>query len=275
MFRQSRRQGRLARLVVSPAWSLIFVLCLCSCQTTDPSEITGSIAGRPDPGRASDPRRDVETYRDRYRANPKDVDLALQYAKALRMAGERSQAVAVLEQATIANPSNKSLLAGYGRALMDNGNFQQAFDVLSQAHSPEDPDWRILSVQGAALDQLGRYEEARQYYASALRMAPEEPAVLSNLGLSYLLSKDLAKAEEVLRKAYNHADKDPRVRMNLAVVLGLQGRQSEAESVAKADLPVGEASANVAELKRLMARRQAARGAGGELILAAVPARAN
>jgi hypothetical protein len=57
--------------------------------------------------------------------------------------------------------------------------------------------------------------------------------------------------------------------------LGLQGRQSEAESVAKADLPVDEASANVAELKRLMARRQAARGAGGELILAAVPARAN
>jgi Flp pilus assembly protein TadD len=168
MFRQFCRQARFARLVVSPAASLILALCLCSCQTTDPSDVTGSIAGQPNPGRASDPRRDVETYRDRYRVNPKDPDLALQYAKALRTAGERSQAVAVLEQATIANPTNKALLAGYGRALMDNGNFQQAFDVLSQAHAPEDPDWRILSVQGAALDQLGRYEEARQYYPKSV-----------------------------------------------------------------------------------------------------------
>lgn len=275
MFRQFCRQARLARLVVSPASSLILALCLCSCQTTDPSDVTGSIAAQPNPGRASDPRRDVETYRDRYRVNPKDPDLALQYAKALRTAGERSQAVAVLEQATIANPTNKALLAGYGRALMDNGNFQQAFDVLSQAHAPEDPDWRILSVQGAALDQLGRYEEARQYYASALRIAPEEPSVLSNLGLSYLLSKDLAKAEEVLRKAYNHPSKDPRVRMNLAVVLGLQGRQTEAESTAKADLPVDEANANVAELKRLLARRNAARGLGSDHISATAPVRAN
>ena len=171
-----------------------------------------------------------------------------------------------LEQASIGNPSNKALLAGYGRALMDNGNFQQALDVLSQAHSPEDPDWRILSAQGAALDQLGRYDEARQYYASALKIAPDEPSVLSNLGLSYVLSKDLAKAEEVLRKAYDHPDKDPRVRMNLAVVLGLEGREAEAESIAKADLPVEEANANVAELKRLMARKEAARGPGGDHI---------
>ena len=274
MFRHSLRQGRAPRLVVSSVSSLILVLCLCSCQTIDPTEVTGSIGGKT-ASHASDPRRDVETYRERYRANPKDPDLALQYAKALRAAGERSQAVAVLEQAMIANPSNKALLAGYGRALMDNGNFQQAFDVLSKAHSPEDPDWRILSVQGAALDQLGRYEEALQYYASALRIAPDEPSVLSNLGLSYVLSKDLAKAEEVLRKAYSHGNGDPRVRMNLAVVLGLEGRQAEAEGIAKADLPVEEATANVAELKRLLARREAARGNGGDRIPAAAPARLN
>ncbi len=99
----------------------------------------------------------------------------MQYAKALRATGQRAQAVAVLEQATIAQPENKALLAGYGRALADNGNFQQAFDILGRAHSPDNPDWRILSAQGAVLDQLGRYDEARQYYASALKIAPDEP----------------------------------------------------------------------------------------------------
>ena len=103
----------------------------------------------------ADPRRAVEVYGERYRANPKDADAALAYGQALRATGQRAQAAAVLEQATIAHPGNKALLAAYGRALADNGNFQQAFDVLSRAHTPDNPDWRILSVQGTALDQDG------------------------------------------------------------------------------------------------------------------------
>jgi Flp pilus assembly protein TadD len=273
MFRQFPKQGRRKRLVVSSLSSALLLVCLCSCQTTSPTDVTGSLGDNAAASRP-DPRRDIDSYRDRYRANPKDPDLALNYARALRAAGERSQAVAVLEQATIANPKNKLLLAGYGRALADNGNFEQAFDVLSQAHSPEDPDWRILSVQGAVLDQQGKFEEARQYYASALRIVPDEPSVLSNLGLSYLLSKDLGKAEEVLRKAYKHADKDRRIRMNLAVVLGLEGHMAEAESVAKANLPVEEANADVAELKRLLARKDT-RGASTDRAPVAAVSRPN
>ena len=117
----------------------------------------------------------------------------LAYGQALRATGQRAQAVAVLEQATIANPGNKALLAGYGRALADNGNSQPAFDVLSRAHSPDNPDWRILSVQGTALDKLGKHDEARRYYASALKIVPDEPSVLSNLGLSYMLSQGSAE----------------------------------------------------------------------------------
>ena len=247
-----------ARLVTFTASSAILVLTLCSCQTAGLSDITGSLGEKAESSHA-EPRRDLESYRDRFRANPKDADAALQYAKALRASGQRSQAVAMLEQATLGQPDNKALLAGYGRALADNGNFQQAFDVLSRAHTPDDPDWRILSVQGAVLDQLGRYEEARQYYASALKIAPDEPTVLSNLGLSYVLTKDLPKAEETLRRAHSGADADPRVRLNLAMVIGLQGRVAEAESIVRADRPVEEAEANVAYLKRLLSLKENAR----------------
>jgi Flp pilus assembly protein TadD len=152
----------------------------------------------------------------------------------------------------MANPGNRPLLAAYGRALVENGNFQQAFDVLSRAHTPANPDWRILSVQGTALDQLGRHEEARRYYASALKIVPEEPSVLSNLGLSYVLSKDLPQAESTLRRAYERGTSDPRVRQNLALVVGLQGRFSEAESIVRADLPPDQAEANVAYLKQML-----------------------
>ena len=259
MLQKPSQQSQFTRLFVIAVSSAILALGLCGCQTSGPSDITGSIgsvAEKSEASRSGNPRQDLAAARERHRANPKDVDAAVQYGKALRATGQKSQAVAVLEQASIANPGNSRLLAGYGRALADNGNFQQAFDVLGRAHSPEDPDWRILSVQGAALDQLGRYEEARQYYTSALKIAPDEPAVLSNVGLSYVLSKDLPKAEETLRRAHSLGGSDPRIRANLALVVGLQGRVAEAENIAKADLPPEEAAANVANLKRLLSRKE-------------------
>src|SRR5580692_13214008 len=195
-----RQQSRLARLLTSAAVAAIVAVGLGGCQTM--SDVTGSIASKGAPSPDADPRRAVDVYGERYRANPKDADAALAYGQALRATGQRAQAVAVLEQATIAHPGDKALLGGFGRALADNGNFQQAFDVLTKAHSPSNPDWRILSVQGTVLDQMGRHDEARRYYDTALKIVPGEPSVLSNLGLSYMLSKNLPKAEEALRQAY-------------------------------------------------------------------------
>jgi len=274
MFQKLFQPFEFARLLSCGASSAILALGLCGCQITS-SDITGSLGDKAETSRAADPRRDVEVAEARYRANLKDADAALQYGKALRATGQKSQAVAVLEQATIASPGNKALLAGYGRALADNGNFQQSLDVLSQAHSPDNPDWRILSAQGAALDQLGRFEEARQYYASALKIVPDEPAVLSNLGLSYVLEKDLPKAEEILRRAHSRAAADPRVRANLALVVGLRGNMAEAEKIAKADLPPDEGAANVVQLKSLMSRKENAHAEMDSKIPVAAPGHAN
>jgi Flp pilus assembly protein TadD len=264
-----RQQPSLARLLASAAVTAILAVGLGGCQTM--SDVTGSITSKAEPAPSADaePRRAVDAYGERYRANPKDAEAALAYGQALRATGQRAQAVAVLEQATIAHGGNKALLAAYGRALADNGNFQQAFDVLSKAHSPDNPDWRILSVQGTALDQMGRHDDARRYYASALKIVPEEPSVLSNLGLSYVLSKELPKAEETLRRAYANGKADARVRQNLGLVIGLQGRFSEAEAIVKGDLPPEEAAANVAYLKEMLSRKDA-RASGGPMPVASL-----
>ncbi|WP_407146323.1 tetratricopeptide repeat protein [Bradyrhizobium sp. ORS 86] len=272
MFQKSPRHISRVNRLASAASAAVLLVGLSACQTSSDiaGDITGSLGDTAEPSQASaDPRRDLDTYKERVRTNPRDADAALKYAKALRATGQREQAVAVLEQAVLAQPGNKPLLAGYGRALADNGNFQQAFDVLGRAHSPDDPDWRILSAQGAVLDQLDRHDEARQYYASALKIRPDDPSVLSNLGLSYLLSKDLPKAEATLRRARERAPGDMRVRTNLAVVVGLQGREAEAEGIMKANLPPEQGSANVATLKRLLARKDASRTDTGRIPVAA------
>ena len=253
MRRQSSHAG--FRFLCSAAMTALLAAGLGGCQTM--SDVTGSLTSSSSKAEAApeDPLRAAEVYGERYRANPKDAQAALAYGQALRTTGQRAQAVAVLEQATIAHPSNKELLAAYGRALADNGNSQAAFDVLSRAHTPANPDWRILSVQGTTLDKMGKHEEARRYYASALKIVPEEPSVLSNLGLSYMLTRELPQSEETLRRAYSNPRADGRVRQNLALVVGLQGRFAEAETIAKGDLPAEEAAANVAYLREMLNRK--------------------
>jgi Flp pilus assembly protein TadD len=243
------------RNVGPAALAAAFALAVAGCQTTQPMEMTGSANIAAAPRNDADWRRSAEAWGERYHANPRDPEAAINYAQALRGNGQRSQAVAVLEQASIQHPKNMALLGAYGRALADVGNYKQALDVLNRAHQPDQPDWRILSVQGAVLDQMGRHEDAQRYYGTALRIVPDEPSVLSNLGLSYALSKDLVRAESTLRRAASQSRVDPRVRQNLALVVGLQGRFSEAEGLSRADLPSDEAAANVAYLRQMLAQQ--------------------
>jgi Flp pilus assembly protein TadD len=242
--------------LLSSAALLLVLAATAGCQTTQSADTTGTLPIATPAQSSGDPRRDVEIYGQQYRADPSKVDAALRYAQALRATGQRAQAVAVLEKASIESPHDKVVLGAYGRALAEAGVYDQALQVLDRAHSPDQPDWHVLSAQGAVLDQMGRHADAQRYYLTALKIAPEEPSVLSNLGLSYALSKNLREAEATLRRASVHTPVDPRVRQNLALVVGLQGRFAEAESIARADLPAEEAAANVAYLRQMLAHRK-------------------
>ncbi len=258
---RSRHNGR---LLSSVALASLLALTLGGCGNAIKRDTTGSAGGllsrmtgnepRSVPRTDDDWRKEADAAGQRYRENPRDALGALRYAEALRRTGQRTQAAAVLQQATISNPHDKRLIGAYGRALADVGRLPQALEMLGRAHTPDQPDWRILSAQGAVLDQMGRHAEARRYYASALKIVPNEPSILSNLGLSYALSKDLKQAESTLRQASAHARSDRRVRQNLALVVGLQGRFKEAEEIARADLPAEEAAENIAYLKQMLAQ---------------------
>ncbi len=252
--------SRSARLLASVGLAALLAVAAAGYSTT-PSDTTGSIA-RAQPRIEAEWRREMDDAGARYRADPRDGESAIRYAQALRAIGQRAQAAAVLEQAAIQSPNNQAVIGAYGRALADNGNFTQALEVLNRAHTPDSPDWRILSVKGAVLDQMGRHADAQRHYASALRLVPDEPSVLSNLGLSYALSKNLPQAETTLRRAAEQPGSEPKVRQNLALVVGLQGRFGEAESIARGDLSPDEAAANVAILKRMLAEQSSAKKPG-------------
>jgi Flp pilus assembly protein TadD len=247
---------RASRLLASAALVTVIAAATTGCQTMQIAETTGAGPAAAAEQSTADAHHDIEVFGQQYRADPSNVDAAMRYAQALRKTGQRAQAVAILEKASIESPHNKAVLGAYGRALADAGNYDQALQVLDRAHTPDQPDWHILSAQGAVLDQMGRHSEAQRYYLTALKMVPDEPSVLSNLGLSYALSKNLTEAETTLRRAASRPPVDPRVRQNLALVVGLQGRFAEAENIARADLPADEAAANVAYLRQMLAHRK-------------------
>ncbi len=248
---------RPARLLASAGFLVTLAAAAAGCQTTQTTETTGSLPmAAMDPPAGGNLQHEEEVFGQQYRADSTNIEVALRYAQILRAKGQRAQAVAVLEKASLEHPHDKSVLGAYGRALAEAGNYEQALDVLDRAHTPDQPDWRILSAQGAVLDQMGRHAEAQRHYLTALKIAPNEPSILSNLGLSYALSKDLKDAETTLRRAAVQKPVDTRVRQNLALVVGLQGRFAEAEAIARADLPPDEAAANVAYLRQMLAHRK-------------------
>ena len=246
--------NRTSRLLTSAAVAAVLVLSLAGCKTT--GDTTGSIGPSASAPRSeADWRKALDVWGARYREDPGNAEASLRYAQALRATEQRAQAVAVLEQASIRNPTDMELLGAYGRALAEAGDLSKAFDVLSRAHTPDNPDWRILNAQGAVLDQMGRYADAQRHYSSALKIVPNESSVLSNLGLSYALMKNLKLAETTLRRAVAQPNAAPKARQNLALVVGLQGRFAEAESIARADLPDDEAAANVTYLRQMLAQQ--------------------
>jgi Flp pilus assembly protein TadD len=252
---------RMTRLLGSVAVAALLGLALAGCKTTG-DDITGSIGSPAAPRNEADWRRSVDIWSEKYKADPGDVEAAINYAKALRATEQRAQAVAVLEQASLRHPQDMKVLGAYGRALADAGDYQQALNVLERAHTPDNPDWRILNAQGAVLDQLGRHPEAQRHYAAALKIVPDEPSVLSNLGLSYALTKDLKRAEVTLRRAMARPNATVKVRQNLALVVGLEGRFAEAEQIAAADLPANEAAANIDYLRTLLAQQSQGKKTG-------------
>ena len=251
------------RLAAAPLGKTLFAGCalalLAACQSTGSSREpmqTASIRSVPTLS-ASDLSQDqalraVQGWGAAYSRNEKDKAAALNYAAALRAAGQTKQAVAVLRKAAIYHPKDRQVLAAYGKALAADGQFEEALVTVQRAQHRDNPNWQLLAAEGGILDSLGKNEEARSIYRQALVLAPGEPQVLNNLGLSYLLTGDLDEAEKTLRQAAANPGASIRVRQNLALVLGLKGDFQEAEAVATRDLPADQAKANMAYLKAML-----------------------
>jgi Flp pilus assembly protein TadD len=226
---------------------------LAGCQ--DFGDVTGSIGGSTGmPTDEAKLRAYAENCGKRYESNPGEKTASIEYARALRALTRYNEAVAVIQTAAIKAPKDLDVLGEYGKALADAGELAQAKDVLSHAYTPDAPRWDVMSVQGAVADRLGDHASAMQFYRDALKISPGEPSVLTNMGLSLALAKQLPAAEQALRQAVASPKADARMRGDLALVLALEGKFSEAETVGRTDLSPEAARANVEAIRQMIAQ---------------------
>jgi Flp pilus assembly protein TadD len=193
---------------------------------------------------------------ERWKADPKNAELAVAYADGLGKLGQADQQLQVLQSSSARNPGDMRLKAAYGKQLLTSGQAGEAIAVLEPVASGSGADWRAHSVLGSAYDQDGQHAKARAEYEKALALKPNDVSVLNNMGMSHALEGDLKKAETTLRTAIALPDAKamPKVRQNLALVVGLQGRFDESREIASTDLPPAEVDANLAYLQKMLAQ---------------------
>lgn len=244
---QTRRIARIMRPLLLAG---VAALALSACASN-----RGQMAGSDHGGVVAPGQASLAELTERYRRNPKDRVVVVQYATALRGAGQSEQAIAALEQATLAYPGDLNITIAYAKALTAAGRFEQSLSVIGKAIRPDAPDWNALLVQGATLDQMGQHETARKIYAQAAVIAPGQASIEANMGLSYAMTNDLARAERHLRGAVQMRGASAQTRQNLALVVGLQGRFSEARALYGADLPAAQVESNMAYIRALLTQQ--------------------
>jgi Flp pilus assembly protein TadD len=219
-----------------------------------PQSLAQSKTGAPgaDAPAPNDLQKATEYWGKQYSQNPRDIKIALNFARNLKAMGEKQRALAVLQQAAIFGGDNRELASEYGRLALDLDQVQLAGRLLAAADDPVNPDWRVISARGTVLAKQGKYAEAIPFYDRALALAHDQPSLLSNLALATAMSGDPARAEQLLRRAETVDGNSPKIRQNLALVLGLQGKYDEAKLIAARDIPMQTATENTTFLRQVV-----------------------
>ena len=257
MLRKLPQQAYFARLLAARASSAILAVGLCGCQTSATSDITGSLGDKAETSRRRRPSA-------RPGISPRALSGQPQGCRrgaAIRQGAPRHGAAGPGGCGARAGHASPTRQQGAAGRLWAGAGGQRQFPAgLRRARPrPQPRRSRLAHPLGAR----SRTRSARPVRGSAavLRERAEDRArrtVRAVQSRAFLrLSKDLPKAEETLRRAYGRAGADQRVRPNLALVVGLQGRLAEAESIVKADLPPEEAAANVAVSEATVGRERA------------------
>ncbi len=200
----------------------------------------------------SELQKATEYWGQAYAKSPGDAQTALNYARNLKAMGEKSKALAVLQQASATHVTDRAIMGEYGRLALDLDQVTVAEKALERADDKSNPDWKVISARGTAMAKQGKYHDSIPMFERALTLAPDQASVLNNLALAHAMDGNPDKAEELLKRAAAKGEHAERVHQNLAIVLGLQGKYDEAKLASARGLPADQAAGNVDYMRKIV-----------------------
>jgi Flp pilus assembly protein TadD len=120
-------------------------------------------------------------------------------------AGDGETALKLARDLALATPKDREVQLVLANALRDGDRLPEAVQVLSGliASDPGGGDWGLYFERGTALDRSGHWAEGERDLQKALSLEPDQPDVLNYLGYSWVeRGEHLPQAMAMLQRAY-------------------------------------------------------------------------
>lgn len=168
---------------------------------------------------------------------PTKIQYRLDYADAIRRAGDPDAAIAVYDVILGGTPSNVEAKEGKALALMQKGSFDMAEPLLLETKTSGKATWKTFNALGVLAASHQQAEPAKQYFAEATRLSPNNASVLNNSGLALALNKEYDAAVATLTQASGLSAGKPvnrkQIDLNMALVHASAGKLEQAETIAR------------------------------------------
>ncbi len=127
-------------------------------------------------------------------------------------AGDRAQAIKVLEGAFTRRPQSDSLPFALGTAYSRNGQWERAVETVQKVLKRDPDSVRALNFIGFVLaDHEVRLDEAQRLLTRAVALKPADGGIVDSLGWLYVKLGRLDDAERMLVRADRLAPEDPEI----------------------------------------------------------------
>ncbi len=153
-----------------------------------------------------------------------DVVASALYVKA----GNRPQAIALLEKSAAAKPSDDALAIALAKLDADAGDADKAVTLLSGRLKSAPDNFAVGSALASTYLTSKQYDAAIKEYTRLLAARPTDPAALNNLAWLYQQQGDLAKARSLAERAIATAPRAPQIDDTLGWILLAQGETDKA-----------------------------------------------
>jgi tetratricopeptide (TPR) repeat protein len=166
---------------------------------------------------------------DARKQHPEDTRFVRLQARALFDGGDRSGAIALLEQVAKESPRDTGTLFALADVYADAGRNGDAERVLRQVIAAEPGNANALNYLGYMLAVRGdQLDEAIDLVQRALKSEPDNGAYLDSLGWAYFRRGDLDQAEKYLVAAAKQLPENSEVQDHLGDLFARRGRLADA-----------------------------------------------